>query len=679
MGKSSPSPPPPPDPVATATAQGVINADTARLQAQLNRLDQVTPYGSLTYEDLGNDRSRAITTLSDAQTRLLNLSNQAQETYGSAALNQLRSVQGQLSTPFSYSGPTVQSQIADRSLGVQSGLPDRSLEILRDVQNRTGDLQRGVMDRTGDLQRGVMDRSSELQRGVMDRTGDLQRGVLDRSSDLQRGVLDRTEQLQRGVDLGNRADFTGIGDPNQSRNAVESALMARMNPSLTSNRNALEARLINQGITPGSQAWETGMRDYNMQENDARYGAILNAGQEQSRLFGLGFGQTDFRNRAALDSGNFANAAIGQASGMDMARGQFANAATGQAMADAMARGQFANFATGQANEMDLARGQFANSATGQAMADAIARGQFANAATGQAMADAIARGQFANSATGQANEMDLTRGQFANSATGQAMADAIARGQFANSATSQAMADAIARGQFANSATGQTMADAIARGQFANSATGQASGMDLAQTQFRNQATDQLNQGDLQRFGFQNQTQQQLYGMDMGRAQFNNAAAQQSLQQQLALRGQPINEASALLSGQQIQAPQFANVPQTNVQAADYQGAVAQNYAAANAQYNAQLQRGGADTAAIAGLLGRGLGGLAFRYSDRRLKRDVKRIGTGFYGLPIYRYDYLWGEPAIGYMADEVAAVAPHAIMVGHDGFAQVNYGALK
>lgn len=186
MGKSSPSPPPAPDPIATATAQGVINADTARLQGRMNRLDQVTPYGSLTYEDLGNDRSRAITTLSDAQSRLLDLSNRAQETYGTAALNQLQSVRGQLSTPFSYSGPSVQSQIADRSLGVQVGLPDRSREILRDVQ-----------DRTGDLQRGVMDRSSELQRGVMDRTGELQRGVLDRSSDLQRGVLDRTEQLQR--------------------------------------------------------------------------------------------------------------------------------------------------------------------------------------------------------------------------------------------------------------------------------------------------------------------------------------------------------------------------------------------------------------------------------------------------------------------------------------------------
>ena len=213
----------------------------------------------------------------------------------------------------------MQSEIADRSLGVQSGLPNRSLEILRDVPDRTGDLQRGVLDRTG--------------------------------------------ELQRGVDLGDRADFSGIGDPNQSRNAVESALMARMNPSLTSNRNALEARLINQGITPGSQAWETGMRDYNMQENDARYGAILNAGQEQSRLFGLGFGQTDLRNRAALDSGNFANAALGQAGGMDMARGQFANAATGQATQMDLARGQFRNQATDQLNQGDLQRFGFQNQA----------------------------------------------------------------------------------------------------------------------------------------------------------------------------------------------------------------------------------------------------------------------------------------------------------------------------
>lgn len=46
----SPSPPPVPDPFATAAAQGAENKDSARLNAVLNRPNQITPYGSLTWE-----------------------------------------------------------------------------------------------------------------------------------------------------------------------------------------------------------------------------------------------------------------------------------------------------------------------------------------------------------------------------------------------------------------------------------------------------------------------------------------------------------------------------------------------------------------------------------------------------------------------------------------------------
>ena len=49
MGKSSSSPPPAPDPTVTARAQADANAETARLQATLNRVNQITPYGSITY------------------------------------------------------------------------------------------------------------------------------------------------------------------------------------------------------------------------------------------------------------------------------------------------------------------------------------------------------------------------------------------------------------------------------------------------------------------------------------------------------------------------------------------------------------------------------------------------------------------------------------------------------
>jgi hypothetical protein len=43
----SPSPPPAPDPAATASTQFQYNADAARLNTQLNRPTQITPYGTL--------------------------------------------------------------------------------------------------------------------------------------------------------------------------------------------------------------------------------------------------------------------------------------------------------------------------------------------------------------------------------------------------------------------------------------------------------------------------------------------------------------------------------------------------------------------------------------------------------------------------------------------------------
>ena len=354
MGKKSPAPPPAPDPVATARAQSEFNVQAARETADLNRINQSTPYGNLTYaapnnggwnedaylranpdvqaagmnglqhyQQFGQTEGRrgaesynptnqwtVSTTFSPEQQRLYEQSVAGQTLYGDAALAQLRGVQDTLSRPFEFSGPDLTSQ----------------------VQDRTGQLRYG-------------------------------------------------------------ADFTGIGDPNQSRDAVQEALLARINPDLERERAALESRLANQGITMGSEAWNRGMLDYARQANDARYGAVLNAGQEQSRMFGLG-----------LQNAAFNNQAVGQAS------------------------------------------------------------------------------------------------------------------------------------------------------------------------------------------------------GLDLGRAQFGNGARQQSLQEQLMLRSQPLNEAAALLTGSQVQNPQFTNVPQVMVQAPDYQGAVGQNYAGATGQYNAALQRQGANNQAAAG-----------------------------------------------------------------------------
>ena len=59
---------------------------------------------------------------------------------------------------------------------------------------------------------------------------------------------------------------------------------------------------------------------------------------------------------------------------------------------------------------------------------------------------------------------------------------------------------------------------------------------------------------------GFYNQGAAQGYNQALGGAEFGNQAAAQALQQQLGLYNVPLNQITALMSGSQIQAPQFQN-----------------------------------------------------------------------------------------------------------------------
>lgn len=67
------------------------------------------------------------------------------------------------------------------------------------------------------------------------------------------------------------------------------------------------------------------------------------------------------------------------------------------------------------------------------------------------------------------------------------------------------------------------------------------------------------------------------------------------------------------------------------------------------------------------------------FAGSDRRIKRDVKRIGATPSGLPLYEFKYVWDdELRIGVMADEARERFPEAVIEGPDGYLLVNYAAI-
>lgn len=72
-------------------------------------------------------------------------------------------------------------------------------------------------------------------------------------------------------------------------------------------------------------------------------------------------------------------------------------------------------------------------------------------------------------------------------------------------------------------------------------------------------------------------------------------------------------------------------------------------------------------------------VGGIASIFSDRRLKRDIERVGEFPDGLGIYTYRYVMGaKRVLGVMADEVAKLRPWALGPERAGYATVNYGAL-
>lgn len=148
-----------------------------------------------------------------------------------------------------------------------------------------------------------------------------------------------------------------------------------------------------------------------------------------------------------------------------------------------------------------------------------------------------------------------------------------------------------------------------------------------------------------------------------------------QAESESLAERNQPINEITALMNGSQVSTPTFSSTPQTNVAGTDIAGITQNSYLDQNQQAQQSVA---ANNATMGGLfsLGGTLGTAAIKYSDRRLKSDVVRVGV-WKGLPYYEYT-IFGRREQGVMADEAAEVMPKAVMRDAAGWHMVNYSML-
>lgn len=160
--------------------------------------------------------------------------------------------------------------------------------------------------------------------------------------------------------------------------------------------------------------------------------------------------------------------------------------------------------------------------------------------------------------------------------------------------------------------------------------------------------------------------------------------ARQQALQEQAYLRNEPLNTLNAVRTGSQVQGPSFVNpAMQANTAGADILGATQMGY---NAQMGAANAQNAANNAMTQGLFSLGGAGI-MAMSDIRTKENIEAIGIAPNGLTIYSYEYkdefkgheLAGHGIhIGYMAQEVEQVYPHAVKTLNDGYKVVDYGLL-
>ncbi len=322
MGWFGGSAPKAPDPKETAAAQTGTNVTTAIANGYLGNINQNTPDGSLNYSYGGFKEVKDPTTgavyqvptttvtqtLSPEQQAIKAQQDAAQLNFGKLANGQSNRLLGILSDPFSTKGAPA------------AGDPSK-LQAPTYQQFGSGPKLQTSIGNQGNIQNTIAG-AGKIQT-ALGAAGDITKSY--------------------GTEYGANVQ------------QVQDALMARLQPSLDQSRAALEQKLSNQGLEPGSEAYDRALKTATSQENDARYGAILNAGQEQSRLAGLAQNQAAFQNSAQqqaynqqLGSGQFANSAQAQQYGQNANNAAFGNSAQQQSYTQALNNAQFGNTANQQ-------------------------------------------------------------------------------------------------------------------------------------------------------------------------------------------------------------------------------------------------------------------------------------------------------------------------------------------
>jgi len=700
---SKPRPPTPPSPTETAAAQTGVNIGTAVANTQMGQVNQVTPDGSLmysqtgsqTYTDPSTGRTYAIpqytatTSLSPAAQAIRDQSNAASLNMATLAANQSGRADQLLSQPFSldsvpggadrsgfgpatYSpnlaapqftqGATPLPQMGQGGVMPQGSAPSAMPSLMRSggVPQLSQAAGLPQASQAAGLPQGTQAGNlPQLSQGAM------MPGASQGTAGPQFGQVGTNANLQDS--------YTPEGGFSADRQRVEDALMGRLGTQRDRDMEALRTQLLNQGVNIGSEAYSRAMQDFDRTNTDMRTSAILASGQEQSRLLGEARGAGQFTNEARqagfqnqLTGTGFNNAANLQGYQLAEDQRRYGDAMGLQrfGMGEDMRRYDDAQRASqfGMGEDVRRYQDQFGLTQYGlgedaRRYQDQFGMAQFSAGEDVRRNQDAQRIALFGLGEQARQSDNQMALAQYGLSEDARRYQDQFAMAQYGLAEDRSRYGDQFGMAQFGMSEDQRRYGDAMAQQQFGNQQAIQGRGDAIAGTQFAQQ--------------------QSIFDAQ------DNARAR-ALQEQLALRNQPINEITALMSGSQVNTPQFGIAQSAMIPTTDFAGITQQGFSNQMANYqqqNANYQ------AMLGGLFGMGSAAITAGFprppsggSDIRIKADIEPHGERN-GHNWYKFRYVWEDPGTvheGVMAQEVMQTRPDAVSKHPMGFYVVDYAAL-
>jgi len=373
MGKSA-SAPPTPDYVGAAKEQGVQNLAAAKQSNMMSNPNMYTPFGNQTvsYSSPTFDQASY-----DAATAKYNAGNVDRNQYMRAG-----SPEGDTTTGASYfdqaaydAANAKRGAAPTREAFMTGGGVPTVTQTLTPQSQQTLDAQQRVQTALANLgERGIANASATLSQPFVPTTTAIQHdfgGYQAAPTADQYGLAQaKTAANTYGLAQGqiNTSNLTQM--PTNAGMNTQQAILSRLNPTIQAGDTSFKQALANQGLAPGTEAFDAAMRNREASKND-----LYNQAALQGISVDMAARQQGLNEQ--LSQAGLYNTAVGQNFGQGVTADQLANAAVGQNFGQGIT-------AQGQQYNQALAKAQFQNTAQQQQLAQDLAlRAQPINEAMG--------------------------------------------------------------------------------------------------------------------------------------------------------------------------------------------------------------------------------------------------------------------------------------------------------